>query len=70
MEKMAEKFVSGLNEKKTTKTFFSWNINVVIYIIWWDMALPAKDQKTLHYLLATHKNLRSFCPPPQEKFDF
>ena len=22
MEKMAEKFVSGLNEKKTTKTFF------------------------------------------------
>ena len=34
MEKMAEKLSVALIKKKTAKTFFSWNITVVIYIVW------------------------------------
>ena len=69
MEKMAQKLQVALMKKRPQKLFFSWNITVVIYIVWWDMALRAL--LLLHYYWPpTNCKLKVFCPPPQEKFDF
>ena len=65
---MAEKLYVALIKKKTAKTFFSWNITVVIYTVWLDKALQAKDQKTLHYYWPpTNCKLKIFLSPsPRE----